>query len=252
MAKVFLSAGHGGKDPGAVANGLKEKDVVLDIMLACRDELKRNGVTVYTSRTRDENDPVEEEVKEANRSGAEVSVSFHANAGRGDGSETYYYSSDKKGKRLAELCEAETKKIGQNSRGVKSGNGLWWIRKTNMTAVLCECAFVDNKKDKSIIDTKEERRKFGVAYAKAILKYLDVEYSKPTPKPTTPKPSSKYYKRYTGNSGSIVVGLNAIGVDSSFSNRRKIAKKNGISVYMGTASQNIKLLNLLKQGKLKK
>lgn len=43
-----------------------------------------------------------------------------------------------------------------------------------------------------------------------------------------------------------------IGVDSFFSNRKKIASKNGISNYSGSASQNLKLLNLLKQGKLKK
>lgn len=61
-----------------------------------------------------------------------------------------------------------------------------------------------------------------------------------------------YYKKYTGNSGSIVDALNSIGVNSSFSNRKAIAIKNGISNYSGTASQNTTLLNLLKQGKLKK
>lgn len=59
-----------------------------------------------------------------------------------------------------------------------------------------------------------------------------------------------YYKKYTGKSGSLVDALKAVGVDSSFSNRKKIAKANGIKVYIGTASQNTKLLNLLKKGKL--
>ena len=58
MAKVFLSAGHGGSDPGAVAYGMKEKDINLQIMLACHNELIRHGVTVVCSRTKDENDPV--------------------------------------------------------------------------------------------------------------------------------------------------------------------------------------------------
>lgn len=66
------------------------------------------------------------------------------------------------------------------------------------------------------------------------------------------KPSVSYYPRYTGNSGSIVEALNKVGVNSSFSNRSSIAQKNGISGYKGTASQNIKMLNLLKQGKLMK
>ena len=61
-----------------------------------------------------------------------------------------------------------------------------------------------------------------------------------------------YYKKYTGSTDSIVTALNSIGVDSSYSNREKIAKANGISEYSGTASQNTKMLSLLKQGKLKK
>jgi len=59
-----------------------------------------------------------------------------------------------------------------------------------------------------------------------------------------------YYKKYSGTSGSIVTALNRIGVNSSFENRKKIAIKNGIPNYRGTPSQNIKMLKLLKVGKL--
>lgn len=55
---------------------------------------------------------------------------------------------------------------------------------------------------------------------------------------------------YKGNS--LVDALKQIGVDSSFSNRRNIALKNGIYNYTGTGTQNTKLLRLLKDGKLKK
>lgn len=59
-----------------------------------------------------------------------------------------------------------------------------------------------------------------------------------------------YYKKYTGNSKSIVDALASIGVDSSFNNRKKIAKANNITNYSGTPQQNTKLLDLLKSGKL--
>lgn len=55
---------------------------------------------------------------------------------------------------------------------------------------------------------------------------------------------------YKGNS--IVDALKQIGVDSSFESRKKIAQRNDIYNYTGTPEQNIKLLNLLKKGKLKK
>lgn len=63
---------------------------------------------------------------------------------------------------------------------------------------------------------------------------------------------NQYYETYTGKSGSIVDALNAIGVDSSKANRSQIAKTNGIENYFGTAKQNTEMLDLLKNGKLKK
>ena len=180
MAKVFLSAGHGGSNPGAVAYGLKEKDINLQALLACKEELERHGVTVVCSRTKDENDDVYEEVREANASGADIAVSFHANAsgnGKGDGFEAFYYSTSDRGKKLALLGEKYVKALGQNSRGIKNGDHLYFVRKTDMTSVLFESFFVDNDKDNDIGDTVAEQRNFGVAYAKAILEYLGIAYN---------------------------------------------------------------------------
>ena len=194
MAKVFLSAGHGGSDPGAVAYGMKEKDINLNILLACNEVLVRHGVTTVLSRKTDANDPVADEVKEANASKADIAVSFHTNAGGGDGSETFYYSKSTKGKKLAELCEKHTKAIGQNSRGVKATTSLWFLKKTNMVAALCECAFIDNNKDNDIIDTVAEQKKFGVAYAKAILEYLGITYKEAVTTTTTTTNTSTSFK----------------------------------------------------------
>ena len=175
MAKVFLSAGHGGSDPGAVAYGLKEKDINLAVLLACKIELERHGVTVIASRLKDENDRVSDEVKEANASGASLAVSIHVNAGGGDGFEAFYFTGSKHAQTLAKLCEKHVKAIGQNSRGVKSGNHLYWCKNTRMPAVLVECFFIDSA-DRAIGDTLAEQKAFGVAYAKAILEYLGITY----------------------------------------------------------------------------
>lgn len=181
MVKVFLSAGHGGTDSGAVSNGLYEKTINLNTLLACKNELERHGVTVVCSRIKDENDPVTEETKEANASGADLAISFHANAGGGDGFEAFYFNPSPKGKKLATLCEKYVKILGQNSRGVKDGNHLHFIRKTAMTAVLVESFFVDNDKDKCVGDTVAEHTAFGVAYAKAILEYFGIAYKENKP-----------------------------------------------------------------------
>lgn len=255
MAKVFLSMGHGGTDPGAVAFNMKEKDINLAIGLTCKAELERHGVTVICSRTKDEDDAVAQEVTEANESKVDLAFSIHTNAGGGDGSESFYYSTSEKGKKLAELCEKHTKAIGQNSRGVKEGDRLYFIRKTNMTAVLSECAFIDNDTDNNIVDTAAEQKKFGVAYAKAILEYFGIKYVTASTN-TTKTSESIYYSKYTGTSTSINEVFKAIGVPQKYiglyKDRKPVAVKNGINNYTGTYVQNTKLIELAKQGKLKK
>lgn len=192
MAKVFLSAGHGGSDPGAVAFGMKEKDINLNVMLACNEVLVRHGITTILSRTKDEYDPVREEVKEANASKADLAFSIHTNAGGGDGSEAFSLAATGNGRKLALLCEKHIQAIGQNSRGAKVRKDLYFLKNTKMSAVLVECAFIDNDKDNDAIDTLAEQKKFGVAYAKAILEYFGIPYQENiTPQPApAPAPNT--------------------------------------------------------------
>lgn len=85
---------------------------------------------------------------------------------------------------------------------------------------------------------------------------LNVLYKEPAAKKVeenTKKPVKKkivYYPKCKGKFNSIVDALDSLKIDSSKSNRKKIAVQNGIKNYNGTASQNTKLLNLLKRGKL--
>lgn len=181
MAKVFLNAGHGGSDPGAVAYGLKEKEINLATALECERILRKHGVEVVQSRNNDETEELYEIVNEAIKSKADLFVSIHANAGGGDGFEGFYWSTSSNGKRLVQLAEKYVKELGQNSRGAKVGDRLYVIKNTPMTAVLFESFFLDNDKDNDIGDTKEEQKAFGVAYAKAILEYLGIKYVEETP-----------------------------------------------------------------------
>ena len=80
--KVFIGVGHGGSDPGAVANGVKEKDLNLSIALACKDMLEKHGVSVKMSRASDENDTLSEEIKECNAYAPDLAVEIHNNAGK--------------------------------------------------------------------------------------------------------------------------------------------------------------------------
>ena len=201
---VFLSAGHGGSDPGACAYGLKEKDINLVTMLACNEVLVRCGVTTVLSRTTDANDPVQQEVAEAIACNCDLAASFHANAGGGDGFEAFCNTANPDGVEICKLAEKYVKELGQNSRGVKDGTHLYFIRKTPMTSVLFESFFVDNDTDNNVGDTVAEQKAFGVAYAKAILEHLEIAYEEQS----TSVKKDKLYRVYE-QKGAYAVKVNA-------------------------------------------
>lgn len=180
--KVFIGVGHGGSDPGAVANNIKEKDLNLSIAKACRDVLVRHGVEVKMSRAKDENDPLSEEIRECNDFSPDLAVDIHNNAGGGDGAEAFYHYGGGKSKTLAENILSEVVKVGQNSRGAKirknsQGKDYYgFIRETSAPAVIVECAFVDNASDLKILATESDRKAMGEAIAKGLLKTLGLEY----------------------------------------------------------------------------
>ena len=180
MAKVFLGVGHGGSDPGAQGGGLDEADINLGIAVACQAELVRHGVQVRMSRTKNENDPLTEEIRECNAYDPDLAVDIHTNAGGGTGFEVYHTLGGGKGKTLAQNIEAEVKAIGQTSRGCKtransSGTDYYgFIRQTKCPAVICECAFIDTAADRAKVATADKQAIFGKAYAHGILKTLGI------------------------------------------------------------------------------
>lgn len=107
--RIVIDPGHGGKDTGAIGpNGVEEKTVTLAIAKKLAKELEKEmGATVYLTRTRDVDLPLEKRNKFANDKKADLFISIHANANRNknvSGIETYYLNnaSDEAAKRLAQ------------------------------------------------------------------------------------------------------------------------------------------------------
>lgn len=96
LRAIAVDAGHGGHDPGAIGRkGLREKSVTLDIARRLRDLLSRDGFRVVMTRSDDRFIPLYGRSGVANRVGADLFISIHANASRSrstDGFEAYYLS----------------------------------------------------------------------------------------------------------------------------------------------------------------
>jgi N-acetylmuramoyl-L-alanine amidase len=94
VARVVIDPGHGGHDPGAMTNGFSEAELVLDVAIRLERLLvKQPGVEVVMTRRANVFVPLEERTAIANREGADLFLSIHANASEDDrarGIETYF------------------------------------------------------------------------------------------------------------------------------------------------------------------
>lgn len=182
--RIWLDAGHGGKDPGACANGLKEKDINLVATLECKRILEFHGVTVGMTRDSDVFYTLTERCKMANDFKADRFVSIHSNAGGGDGAEAihsiFYGNGTEMAKSIVAAIKEYTPQNLRNkstySKANSTGKSDYYtvIKNTNMSACIVEMAFIDNKEDIEILDTEEEQKSFGKAIAYGILNHLKI------------------------------------------------------------------------------
>jgi N-acetylmuramoyl-L-alanine amidase len=96
VSRIVIDPGHGGHDPGAQTKGLDEADLTLDIALRLETLLQReSGLEVVLTRRDDVYVPLEDRTAIANREGADLFLSIHANTSRtaaARGVETYFLS----------------------------------------------------------------------------------------------------------------------------------------------------------------
>jgi N-acetylmuramoyl-L-alanine amidase len=121
VSRVVIDPGHGGHDPGAKTKGLTEADLVLDVALRLEQLLsKQDGFDVVLTRRVDTFVPLEERTAIANREGADLFLSIHANASTNSsarGIETYFLN-------LTENPDAEMVAARENAASSRSMNQL--------------------------------------------------------------------------------------------------------------------------------
>lgn len=195
--KVWLDAGHGGADSGAVSNGLVEKALNYATTAECKLELERHGIVVGLTRTNDSSVDLSKRCSLANSWKADYFVSIHHNAGvKGGkgGAEAIHSIHGGKGlnlaKQIVESIEANTDQTLRPkpifSRASSSGKDYFAvIRDTNMPAVIVECAFLDGQ-DKITVDTAQEQKLMGRAIAIGILKFIGITYQQVPSTDNTP------------------------------------------------------------------
>lgn len=183
---IVIDAGHGGTDPGAVGNGIIEKDLSLKISEYMYNRFRELGIPVVMTRTTDETVSPNERVKrilDAYGNYKDVIViSNHINSGntKADGAEVIYAL--RNNNVLSELILEEIKKEGQNIRSsyqrrLPSDNSkdYYFIhRNTGVTQpVIVEYGFLDSIGDDPA-QLKRNYEKYAEAVVRAVLRYLNL------------------------------------------------------------------------------
>ena len=177
---IILDAGHGYPDGGAVANDNEtlESDLNLDVVLKLQKYLEASGCTVLLTRS-DENgiydtdsdsirnkkiSDMQNRVKIANNSNAEIFISIHMNKlpqNQYSGWQTFYKNNDEVSKNIALSVQNSLNYFmgKENNRQIKSISDIYLTKNVDIPLILIECGFLSNDEEKELLksDVYQER-----------------------------------------------------------------------------------------------
>ncbi|MGG3998788.1 N-acetylmuramoyl-L-alanine amidase [Anoxybacillus kestanbolensis] len=210
--KIVIDPGHGGHDPGAVANGLKEKDLTLTIVKHIGRLLgEYEGAEVFYTRTDDRYLSLEERATIANKLKADLLISVHINAGGGTGFESYVYNGNVSAATVAyqNVIHAEIMKAidGVKDRGKKRANYAV-LRETKMPAILTENLFIDNANDVAKLKSEQFLLQVAHGHVQGIVKAFDLK-KKANSTPSQPQQKVSDKKLYRVQVGAFANRENA-------------------------------------------
>ena len=164
--KIFIDAGHGGSNPGAVGpNGLKESDQYLSDRIQTGSWLSSRNYEVKYSRTSNINIGLRERATLANQWGADYFISIHCNSNINPiykGTSTYYYRPNTVASNLAlTVNNSLVSMIQTPDLGTFQAN-FAVLRYTIMPAILVELAFISNPQEAALLATSSFRENCAI------------------------------------------------------------------------------------------
>jgi N-acetylmuramoyl-L-alanine amidase len=223
MIKFFIDPGHGGIDWGAIGNGLKEKDLTLDISRKIQFYLLMyKDVEVKLSRTKDMTLSLKQRTDMANKWGADFLYSIHINAGGGHGYEDFIHnnlSNTSTTAKKRDIIHAEIAKVLEiENRGKKKEN-FHMLRESDMTAVLTESGFIDSKVDSAKLKSNAYLDKIAKGHVNGLVKAYNLKL----------KDTSITYKIKAGDTLTAIAIKHDVTVDDIMKANTFIKKANEIN-----------------------
>lgn len=183
---IFLDAGHGGPDSGALYRNIYEKDINLSIVKKLEQALKKKGAQVFLTRDGDYDLSVPYTVNRKrsdlsrrsnmiNRSQCDLYISIHLNADTSTtyhGAQVFYDSKVKQNKKIAEMIQSDLKQYLYTTRDAKQKNDMYLFHRLEKPGVLVEIGYISNPNDRYLLLQNEYQKKVANILTNSIIRYF--------------------------------------------------------------------------------
>ncbi|MBR5304551.1 MAG: N-acetylmuramoyl-L-alanine amidase [Candidatus Gastranaerophilales bacterium] len=179
---ITIDAGHGGCEKGAVAFGLEEKIINLQIAKALKKELRKKGARVYLTRTRDKQISLNDRIIFAKEKQSDILLSIHQNSllnpsevDKKHGVGTYYYHPQ--ARPLAQKIQ-DNLLVATNFKDDKVNFASFVLtRPTSQISVLVECGYIIHQEEAQKISNKKFQKVIAKAITKGCEEYLKESFN---------------------------------------------------------------------------
>ncbi len=189
---IIIDAGHGGVDAGAVANGVEEKNINLQIALKLQEYIEQSGGVAILTRDSDEStqDPnrsanisqkksdLMERKAAMEKYNADIFISIHMNKFEQEkyrGAQVFYAANGEESKRLGEIIQQSLKEVladGNTREAKKSGSNIYILKNAAVPSALVECGFLSNAEEARLLQSEEYQQKVAWGIYIGIVKYF--------------------------------------------------------------------------------
>lgn len=184
---IVIDPGHGGSDPGACHNGVREKDVNIAISLKLNEALQDKGYNTVMTRYDDTSVGLYDRPEIANNVDADLFISIHANSYTPnpgvEGVEILYCPADECSLKSRDdyelakiLMEEITKVTGAKNKNITKRPKLVVLNRTKMSAILIETGFLTNPSEAKLLSTSEYQDLMVEGIINGIEKYFNTIY----------------------------------------------------------------------------
>ena len=187
--RIVIDAGHGGEDPGVIGiNGLKEKDINLQIAVGLKEELEKMGYQIFMMR---EKDTGLYEQTERNKKAIDMqnriafikekkpvlTISIHQNSypeASVRGPQVFYYEDSVQGALLAKYIQEQLNQCleVEHPRIAKGNKSYYLLKRSPGVLNIVECGFLTNPQESELLQEKKYQDRIIKAIAAGVEQYL--------------------------------------------------------------------------------